>query len=82
MTIIRKTVRRETRMQVCERGTRNVIVSIEPPGIVGFRLKGTRRTYSLTADALYWLALKAHLAAERREKAKAKKPQRGHAAGG
>lgn len=78
MTIIRKTVKRETRMPVFERGERNVIVSIEPPGVVGFRLKGTRTTYTLPADRLWWIAMQADMAMKKREKAKARK-ERQHA---
>lgn len=76
MTIIRKPVKRETRMPVFERGMRNVIVSIEPPGLVGFRLKGTRTTYTLPADKLWWHAMRCELAMRKREKAKAKKGKR------
>lgn len=59
----RSKVERETTATVFERSAhRPVIVTIEPErGIVGFRLKGTRRTYELAADSLYCAALKAEL---------------------
>ena len=57
---LKQKVERETSATVFERSRRReVIVSIEPPDLVGFRLKGTRRTYYLPADALYCAALKA-----------------------
>lgn len=76
MTIIRKPVKRETIFQVPERGLRNVIVSIEPPGIVGFRLKGMKTTYRLPSDYLWWVAMKAEIAFQKKEKAKAKKAKK------
>lgn len=50
-----------------------MIVSIEPPGIVGFRLKGTRTTYRLPADRLWWIAMYAERVYQAKQKAKAKK---------
>jgi hypothetical protein len=77
MTKITKPVRRETLGTVYEQGKhRPVIVSIEPPNVIGFRLKGTRRTYRLTTDALYLNAVQAHVAAEKREQMKARRANR------
>lgn len=71
MTKLTKPVRRETDSTVYEQGKhRPVIVSLEPPGLITFRLKGTRRTYRLTVDGCYLLAVKAHLEGLRREKRK------------
>lgn len=62
-------VERETVATVFERSLkRPVIVSIEPSGLVGFRLKGTRRTYYLMADACYCAALKADVNAQQKGK--------------
>lgn len=73
MTKVRKTVYRETVGGILERGkNRPVIVSIEPPNIIGLRLKGMRKTFYLTAEGCFMQAVKAHVAAEKREKAKAK----------
>lgn len=50
MTRLSRAVRRETSAAVWDRGrNRQVIVSIEPGSepLLGFRLKGTRRTYYL-----------------------------------
>ena len=40
---------------------REVIVIVEPSGTLGFRLKGTKRTYELTAQACYHSAVKAEV---------------------
>lgn len=72
--MIRRPVRRETFAAIHSQGrSRAVIVSLEAPNIIGFRLKGTRRVYTLTAEHCYWAACKAQLAMDKKEKAKAKK---------
>ena len=53
--------------------TRPVIVSIEPPNVIGFRLKGMHKTFYLTAEICFLQAVKAQLMADKREKAKNKK---------
>lgn len=74
MTKVKKKLCRETHGGVFSQGKiRPVIVSLEPPNVIGFRLKGTHRTYYLTAEGLYIKAVQATLAAEKREKAKKKK---------
>lgn len=74
MTLCKKPVRRESFGTVFERGKhRPVIVSIEPPNVLSFRLKGTRRSYCLTTEVAYVVALRAHLQSIAKEKAKAKK---------
>ena len=67
-TKLHKTVRRESQAQVFDRGMRNIIISLEPPGLLGFRAKGTRTTYWTTVEACYHLAVKAHVEAQRKEK--------------
>lgn len=68
-----KPVFRETHGGILERGkVRPVIVSIEPPDVIGFRLKGMRTTYYLTAGGCFMQAVKAKIAGEKKEKAKAK----------
>lgn len=77
MTKLKRTVRRETHGTVYSQGKhREVIVSIEPPNVLGFRLKGTRRTYYLTSDGCYLVAVKAALLAEKRERSKSHPPRR------
>lgn len=72
-TQCKKPVHRETSGGILERGkVRPVIVSIEPPNIIGFRLKGMRTTYYLTAEGCFMQAVKAKIAHDKREKQKAK----------
>jgi len=67
MTKLRTPVVRETHATQYERGRqREIVVSIEPPGLLGFRLKGTRRTVRIGVEAAYWFAMRceaAHAAA-------------------
>lgn len=72
-----KPVYRETIGGIFSTGkTRPVIVSIEPPNVIGFRLKGMRKTFYLTAEGCFLQAVKAQLLADKREKAKGKKARR------
>lgn len=66
----RRKVECETKATVFERSEhRVVIVTVDPQGsLVGFRLKGTRQTYELDADALFCLALKADMNARTKGK--------------
>lgn len=67
--IAKRTTRRETAALQREQGkTRNVIVIIYPSGLLGFKLKGLRRTEYLAADVCYEMAVKIRLRAEAREK--------------
>jgi len=52
--------------------TRAVIVELSPdrPGLIGFRLKGTRRTYYLPIDACYRDAVRCELARQKAERKK------------
>lgn len=69
-----KTWTRETDSPVFEAGTfRNVIVCLAPGGVIGFRLKGTRRRYDLTAASCYMKAMTSVLFKEKMEKAKLRK---------
>jgi len=68
-----KPVTRKTRATIFERSKqREVIITLEPPSLIGFRLKGTRRTYYLEAAACYQLAVKATVRAGQRERRKKK----------
>ena len=74
MTVVKKPVKRETFGGIFDRGKcRPVIVSIEPPNLVGLRLKGMKRTYYLTAESIFMQALKASLVSEKKEKGKNKR---------
>lgn len=70
-TQVGKATKRETRGLGVN--GRPVIVSLEFPNIVGLRLKGTRTTYLTTAEACYWMAAKAAVAAAKAEKRKARR---------
>ena len=80
MTKLNRPVRRETQATSWERSKiRPIIVSIEPPNLLGFRLKGTRRTYYLPIALCQQYALELFAANERRRKLaerKAKKSPR------
>jgi len=70
-------VLRESFGTVFDRGKRRpVIVSIEPPNLLGFRLKGTRRIYYLSTEACFTTALKAALKAQAAEKKARRKKRR------
>ena len=47
---------------------REVIVTLQPPNVVTFRLKGCRQTFSLTTDALWFRAVAASVETEKRNR--------------
>lgn len=74
MTKLKKNLKRETEGTVYECGKRRkLIVEVAPPDLVGFRPKGTKHTYWITAEAGYSMAVKAEVAARKREN---RKPRR------
>lgn len=50
ITKLERTVHRETRITY---GGRSLIVSLEPPHILRFRLKGTQKTYMTTVNEVF-----------------------------
>jgi hypothetical protein len=65
-TKLKRSLVRETSATIFEQGeNRPVIVTLYPHGVVGLRLKGTRRTYTLDVQSLYVRAVKAAVDAER-----------------
>jgi hypothetical protein len=77
MTKVKKAVSRESGGTVYERGKhRNVIVILEPPDVIGFRLKGMRHVFRLTTEGCYMAAVKAEIALKKKEKLKEKKKKR------
>jgi hypothetical protein len=70
MTAVTRTVKRESPVAKYDRGkSRPVIVTLEPPGtLIGFRLKGTRKTYRIHVGDCFALAVRAHAEAERERK--------------
>lgn len=74
---IRKPVSRTTRGKVREAGKfRDVVVTIRPPNIVGFRAKGCRTEYCITAEVGYMMGVRAHLADKVRQKKRVKRIKR------
>lgn len=74
MTNLHKPVKRISSGLIREAGkVREVIVILRPPNVIGFRAKGCRKEYQLTTDGCYTLAVKAHVADEKRRKAKERK---------
>jgi hypothetical protein len=74
MTFKRKPIEIETAATVFERSkTRQVIVRVEPSGVMVFRLKGTTRTFDLMADAGYHAAVKQEVRAEQAAKRKGRR---------
>jgi len=74
MTNLTKPVTRTSNGLVREAGkVREVVIILRPPNIIGFRAKGCRKEYQLTADVCYTMAVKAHVLAEKREKKRQKK---------
>ena len=76
MTRVTKTVTRVTDTTIREKGkTREIVVHIDPRRI-GFRAKGCKTTYWLTADYCYNQAVKAEVAAKKKAKAKEKRSKK------
>jgi hypothetical protein len=66
MTEVKKTVRRLT-AGMADR--RRIVVEIPPPGrVIGFRLKGTRKTFFLPVERCYTLAVLAEVESQRASK--------------
>jgi hypothetical protein len=76
-TRLTRPVTRETSVTVRDGGrVREVIVTLEPSCVLALRLKGTRTTYRVTADAVYHLAVKREVAARQRERQANRKAKR------
>lgn len=76
MTRVTKPISRVTSSLIRERGkNREIVVHIEPRRI-GFRAKGCKRIYWLTADSCYVLAVRAKVRDDKKQKAKEKKERK------
>jgi hypothetical protein len=85
MTTVNRTVTRESAAHCYSRGkSRPVVVEIQPPGrLIGFRLKGERKTFYLAVSDCYSLAVRTHVEAEKeRRKAERKARQKAKTTGG
>jgi hypothetical protein len=72
MVKVKKSVTRESEATHWERGERPIIITIEPR-LIGFRLKGARRNYTLPIAELYTLAVNTALHDERKRQIGKKK---------
>lgn len=74
----KRPVRRESNALIFDQGKmRPVIIQIDPQlGLLTFRLKGTKRAYSLPASYLYLEACRRHVSLEKARKAKEKAERR------
>lgn len=73
MTKLTKKVQRESDASVYERSKyRAIIVSVEPPDRIGFRLKGTQRSYTLPIAMCFRIAVEAEVESRRALKKRAK----------
>lgn len=79
MTDLKKPVSRVskgTKGMVFEAGKmRPIVITLVPPCILKFRPKGCRKSYSLTTDVCYSMAVKADVAEKKRAKQREKKKQ-------
>jgi len=74
MTILKKPVSRRSSGIIREAGkAREIVITMRPPNLLGFRAAGCRKEYLLTAEACYCMALKAAFYATKRQKAAEKK---------
>ncbi len=79
MINLTKPVRRISSGAVREAGKiREVVIILRPPNVIGFRAKGCRKEYQLTAEVCYLMAVKADIAAQKREKQAKKKRANTH----
>ena len=77
MTFLTKTVRRATVAKVREHGRlRDIVVKLEPPNVISVKSKGCRTWYALTLEAVYVMAVRAHVASEKKRKAEERKAKR------
>jgi len=77
MTILSTPVQRVSNTMIRERGRpRPIVVILHPQGTIGFRAKGCRAEYQLPLDYCYRQAAAAHVAAQRKAKAQARKERR------
>lgn len=74
MTNLTKTVKRVSAGLVHEAGnTRQIIIILQPPDVIGFRAMGCRKEYRLSAAGCYTMAVRAYVLAAKREKVKQRK---------
>ena len=71
MTNLNKPVKRVTAGLVRDGPkTRLVVVIIRPPNVLGFRMKGCRKEYQLTAEVCYVMAVRAKVLVDKKANSK------------
>lgn len=74
MTALHKPVKRVTGAIVPEQGEpRNIVVTLYPPNVIGFRAAGRRKEMTLTLEACYIMAARAEAEVIRKERQAARK---------
>lgn len=76
MMTINRRLRRESLASIHSGGRRRaVVIELDPntPGLIGFRLKGTRTTYQLPVDFCFREACRAEMARRKAERKRLKK---------
>ena len=74
MTKLKKPVKRTGAGSIREAGKlRDIVVILRPPNVIGFRAKGCRKEYQLTTEGCYTMAVRASVAAEKKDKIKRRK---------
>ena len=75
MTPVTRPLARESAAAMHSAGrARAIVIELTPPGeLIGFRLKGTRRTYNLPVAWCYREALRNEVARQKRERAEERK---------
>lgn len=64
---LKKSLEVETAASVFERSQeRPIIMTVEPSGLVTFRLKKTRRTYSIPLAACFYAAVRAEVESQKK----------------
>lgn len=61
-----------SRVSTARDAGRQIVITIGPGELIGFRLKGTRTTWETTVGACYTMAVKAEVQRRKLEKAKAR----------
>lgn len=71
MTHLKKPVRRTVPIEnAAKHGPADIIVTLYPAGLIGFREKRRKQEYVFPLSHVFWLAVKAHVEAERKAKKK------------
>ena len=77
MTDLKKPIKRISSGVVRECGqVRPIVITLVPPDVLLFRAKGCRKSYALTANVCYTMAVRAEAERKRRDKQSEKKTSR------